>query len=418
MITSSFNLDPLTWNQHQDRQTLGWCGQRMVDDVTFTLPSTGYDQCQQQSRPRNSSSSSSNTSSTASSPTWHFTSANPMTSHHETMSVRPPPPFYQHPYQHYYSGTSSDSFSTGSSLVSVTRDEPTISYQHQKRKSRFHAILKAPTAITPKSTNQQSSLTYLNRDQLYAIQLADPKEHDGFIRTELCLSFHEPAHRRLALAYWKSWFGHTKKSHLTRTVDIGIRNIRYPSFDRIVFDWHGRHDATVFVRFHCLSTDFSKIKGVKGIPLRICLSYHPLMNDTSLNYHLEQNYCKIKLFRDKGAERKYKDDAKQLKKQMQKINHVGDSNTHPLWLMYRPSVSYTVFDETPSFDITDQNMVPPNQKHSQRHSRQCQPYYTNKRSTTTFVPTQLYYAHSPEASPYASPCRLSSINSNFNWNAL
>jgi hypothetical protein len=93
--------------------------------------------------------------------------------------------------------------------------------------------------------------------------------------------------------------------------------VRYPSFDRIAFDWHGRHGAKLFVRFHCLSTDFSRIKGVKGIPLRACMSSQiASANDPLLLRHyagtflpsdkdqpdvdyLEQSFCKVKLFRDK-----------------------------------------------------------------------------------------------------------------------
>lgn len=101
----------------------------------------------------------------------------------------------------------------------------------------------------------------------------------------------------------------------------GVLNVKYPSFDRIDFYWQGRNGAKLSLKFHCLSTDFSRIKGVKGIPLRayvlsqIATSMDPLLlcqysgnvipsqkiNNSSPTY-LEYNehcYCKIKLFRDK-----------------------------------------------------------------------------------------------------------------------
>lgn len=72
----------------------------------------------------------------------------------------------------------------------------------------------------------------------------------------------------------------------------GIHSVQYPDFDRIVFEWNGKQGATLYVRFNCLSTDFSRIKGVKGIPLRLHM-------ETTSNQHAESTFCRIKLFRDK-----------------------------------------------------------------------------------------------------------------------
>lgn len=72
----------------------------------------------------------------------------------------------------------------------------------------------------------------------------------------------------------------------------GIHCIQYPDFDRIVFEWNGKQGATLYVRFNCLSTDFSRIKGVKGIPLRLHM-------ETTNSQRVESTFCRIKLFRDK-----------------------------------------------------------------------------------------------------------------------
>lgn len=80
---------------------------------------------------------------------------------------------------------------------------------------------------------------------------------------------------------------------------MGIRNVRYPSFDRITFDW--TNSAKLSIKFNCLSTDFSRIKGVKGIPLRAQMETRvaaSAANDGG-DMYVEQSYCKIKLFRDK-----------------------------------------------------------------------------------------------------------------------
>lgn len=100
----------------------------------------------------------------------------------------------------------------------------------------------------------------------------------------------------------------------------GITNLNFPNFDKISFDWNGKYGAKIYVRFKCLSTDFSRIKGVKGIPLRTQMETHIAADvATGVSELDEICFCKVKLFRDKGAERKNKDDAKQISKQLEKV---------------------------------------------------------------------------------------------------
>lgn len=76
----------------------------------------------------------------------------------------------------------------------------------------------------------------------------------------------------------------------------GIHNIVLRSFDRVAFNWTGKHGARVFLRFNCLSTDFSRIKGVKGIPLRIHVESRVV--DEPGN-RVEKCICRARIFRDK-----------------------------------------------------------------------------------------------------------------------
>ena len=71
--------------------------------------------------------------------------------------------------------------------------------------------------------------------------------------------------------------------------------IQSKTFNRISFKWNGKAGAKLMVRFNCLSTDFSRIKGVKGIPLRV----HMDTMASGDEQILERSYAKIKLFRDK-----------------------------------------------------------------------------------------------------------------------
>ncbi|CDH51013.1 grainyhead-like protein 1 homolog isoform 2 [Lichtheimia corymbifera JMRC:FSU:9682] len=195
----------------------------------------------------------------------------------------------------------------------------------------FHAILQAISQKT-----EDLATTYLNRGQWYVIELRDTRQQEGAttVTSTVAIMFHEPSHRRVADNYWKFWLTQQKEPHQARAIDLddvksmGISNVQYPAFDRITFDWQG--SARIYVCFNCLSTDFSRIKGVKGIPLRISLQ-----NYTARYQHYERSLCKIKLFRDKGAERKSKDDAKQMGKQIERM-----PGSH---IMYNQPMPYSPF---------------------------------------------------------------------------
>ncbi|ORZ03609.1 CP2 transcription factor-domain-containing protein [Syncephalastrum racemosum] len=251
------------------------------------------------------------------------------------------------------------------------------------RKLRIKCILHASTALTQK--RDECSITYLNRGQQYAIHLQDTQGYEGTITSTIAITFHDPGHRNAAANYWKFWIGQQRDPQHARAIDLvdqsqGIVNVRYTSFDRISFDWQGSRGATVQTRFNCLSTDFSRIKGVKGIPLRIHLestvtcsaeeaidtpfarcssgSFRPLRLDASSSAedkwsYNESCFCKIKLFRDKGAERKNKDDAKHIAKQFEKAHcDSSDPLDHPMWKLYKRPVPYTVFGEIPQPSTT------------------------------------------------------------------
>lgn len=102
----------------------------------------------------------------------------------------------------------------------------------------------------------------------------------------------------------------------------------------------GTPEAGVLItlRFNFLSTDFSHSKGVKGIPLRLCTKTELLpTNGTAIKPELdpaaspdpadstgaspepaELVHCKIKLFRDHGAERKLSNDIMHVNKLIDK----------------------------------------------------------------------------------------------------
>ena len=75
------------------------------------------------------------------------------------------------------------------------------------------------------------------------------------------------------------------------------------------------------MRFNFLSTNFSHSKGVKGIPVRLCAKTE-ILSSGSPQSPPEQSeicFCKVKLFRDHGAERKLANDILHVKKTIEKL---------------------------------------------------------------------------------------------------
>ncbi|KAG1220024.1 hypothetical protein G6F68_021308 [Rhizopus microsporus] len=69
------------------------------------------------------------------------------------------------------------------------------------RKLRFDIILEAATAIMQKT--EESSMTYLNRGQLYVIGLNDSSGLDEVVTSTLSIDFHNASHRSISENYWK-----------------------------------------------------------------------------------------------------------------------------------------------------------------------------------------------------------------------
>jgi hypothetical protein len=100
---------------------------------------------------------------------------------------------------------------------------------------------------------------------------------------------------------------------IEKASSTGILEVQSKTFDRISFKWNGKAGAKLMVRFNCLSTDFSRIKGVKGIPLRVHMDtmLDGIGSKDGANGHrsrsrssgdspaMERAFAKIKLFRDK-----------------------------------------------------------------------------------------------------------------------
>lgn len=89
--------------------------------------------------------------------------------------------------------------------------------------------------------------------------------------------------------------------------------------------WASRSDGsgacTIGLRFDFLSTDFSRSKGVQGVPNRLCVKTE-ILTPTSPHSAPEDPeicFCQVQLFRDHGAERKLLNNTALVKKVIKKL---------------------------------------------------------------------------------------------------
>jgi hypothetical protein len=216
-------------------------------------------------------------------------------------------------------------------------------------KFRFHTILNAPTAMIKHA--DEIPVTYLNKGQAYLLSIVDtsspmPVVPGNKYRTHVRVSFEDEQQRSKPGVCWSLWKegrgtneAHQRGGKLQAVEFVEAVQpaegddkrtrieLESSSFDGFCVVWtpvaNGVPECNVAVRFNFLSTDFSHSKGVKGIPVRLCTKTTALRID-SLQASPEPTvaeiaYCKVKLFRDHGAERKLSNDVAHVKKTIDKL---------------------------------------------------------------------------------------------------
>ena len=214
---------------------------------------------------------------------------------------------------------------------------------------RYHVTLNAPTAMVKQA--DEIPVTYLNKGQAYSIAIIDtqpaqlpamPAQYRTFIR----VSFEDEQQRQRPSQCWQLWKegrgtneAHHRGGRLQAVefvdpsqgggLETSIRpkiEIESASFDGFSVLWspspNGAAECNIAVRFNFLSTDFSHSKGVKGIPVRLCAKTELKSMQLPAGPEAlkpETCYCKVKLFRDHGAERKLSNDIAHVKKAIDKL---------------------------------------------------------------------------------------------------
>ena len=194
-------------------------------------------------------------------------------------------------------------------------------------------------------------VTYLNKGQAYALSIVDSMRSQPSsvllkYRTVIRISFEDEQQRQRPSACWQLWKegrglaeSHLRGGKLQAVEyvdpnhgeeDEGQRprvELERASFDSFSVIWSlapgsAPAECSIAVRFNFLSTDFSHSKGVKGIPVRLCAKTEIVSSstpDSPPGSVPEVCFCKVKLFRDHGAERKLSNDVAHIKKTIDKL---------------------------------------------------------------------------------------------------
>ena len=244
--------------------------------------------------------------------------------------------------------------------ASLQHHSPMMAYQHAQysmamptvmpssaERFRFHVTLNAPTAMIKHA--DEIPVTYLNKGQAYSVSIVDtanaaPLPAGSRYRTFIRISFEDEQQRQRPATCWQLWKegrgtneAHQRGGKLqaveyveaNQPADSDDKRTRVEldtaSFDGFSVVWtpgvNGNPECNLAVRFNFLSTDFSHSKGVKGIPVRLCAKTETLSTGSprSGTEFSEVAFCKVKLFRDHGAERKLSNDVAHVKKTIDKL---------------------------------------------------------------------------------------------------
>ncbi|KAM5162889.1 grainyhead-like protein 3 homolog [Callospermophilus lateralis] len=195
--------------------------------------------------------------------------------------------------------------------------EPPCAEDYPSLKSDFEYTLGSPKAIHIKSG--ESPMAYLNKGQFYPVTLRTPAGGTGLalssnkVKSVVMVVFDNEKVPVEQLRFWKHWHSRQPTAK-QRVIDVAdckenfntVQHIEEVAYNALSFMWNVTEEAKIFIGVNCLSTDFSSQKGVKGVPLNLQIDTYDCGSGTERLVH--RAVCQIKIFCDKGAERKMRDD--------------------------------------------------------------------------------------------------------------
>lgn len=198
----------------------------------------------------------------------------------------------------------------------------------ERIRSEFQFSLGAPAASSCKSN--ELPMVYLNKGQFYPINLQGVDSSACLtatkVKTVVMAVFENDKTPEQQLRFWNHWHGR-QPTVKQRVIDIadykevfsGISNIEEVAFNALSFVWNPNEEAKIFIGINSLSTDFSAQKGVKGLPLNLQIDTYDI--NSGNNKLIHRAVCQIKIFCDKGAERKMRDEERKRSKRRGKNTH-------------------------------------------------------------------------------------------------
>ncbi|XP_055707712.1 protein grainyhead isoform X12 [Phlebotomus papatasi] len=219
----------------------------------------------------------------------------------------------------------------------------------------FRYNLESP--ISSSQRREDDRITYINKGQFYGITLEyihDPEKplKNQTVKSVIMLMFREEKSPDDEIKAWQFW--HSRQHSVKqRILDADTKNsvglvgcIEEVAHNAIAVYWNPLDSsAKINIAVQCLSTDFSSQKGVKGLPLHVQIDTFEDPRDTQV-YH--RGYCQIKVFCDKGAERKTRDEERRAAKR--KMTNTGRKKLDEL---YHP-----VTDRSEFYSMQDLNKPP------------------------------------------------------------
>ncbi|XP_040056357.2 grainyhead-like protein 3 homolog isoform X1 [Gasterosteus aculeatus] len=195
----------------------------------------------------------------------------------------------------------------------------------ERFRNEFQFSLGAPLASSCKSS--ELPMVYLNKGQFYPITLqgVDSRACHAAtkVKTVVMALFENDKNPEMQLRFWNHWHARQPTAK-QRVIDIadykevfsGISNVEELAFNALSFVWNPNEEAKVYIGINSLSTDFSSQKGVKGLPLNLQIDTYDFSSGT--NQLLHRAACQVKIFCDKGAERKMRDEERKRSKRRTK----------------------------------------------------------------------------------------------------
>ncbi|TEA24654.1 hypothetical protein DBR06_SOUSAS6310020, partial [Sousa chinensis] len=253
--------------------------------------------------------------------------------------------------------TYSESFKDGNTEKFRSASVGAEEYMYDQTSSgTFQYTLEATKSLRQKQG--EGPMTYLNKGQFYAITLSETGDNKCFrhpiskVRSVVMVVFSEDKNRDEQLKYWKYWHSrqHTAKQRVLDIADYKesfntIGNIEEIAYNAVSFTWDVNEEAKIFITVNCLSTDFSSQKGVKGLPLMIQIDTYSYNNRSNKPIH--RAYCQIKVFCDKGAERKIRDEERKQNRKKGKgqasqtqCNNSSDGKLAAIPLQKKSDITY------------------------------------------------------------------------------